>query len=69
MCFKIPNRTQLDCNFDIKMRHNHHPEDISCTCPLIERVFATKYLGIMVDHRLPWQPHVELVSGRLRNLM
>ncbi|CAH2086476.1 unnamed protein product [Euphydryas editha] len=69
MCFTVTNRTQPDCNFNIKIHNNHHPDDISCTCPSIERVFATKYLGVMVDHRLSWLPHVELVAGRLIKLM
>jgi hypothetical protein len=37
-----------------------------CGCQLLERVSQTKYLGIIVDENLRWEPHIQYLCKRLR---
>ncbi|CAH2094200.1 unnamed protein product [Euphydryas editha] len=41
----------------------------NCLCPNIERTNAIKYLGIMIDSRLSFQQHIELLASRTRKLI
>lgn len=66
ICFSISNRTQPKPDFKIKV---HTCDDSSkCQCPSIVRVTETKYLGVVVDQRLSWYPHLDLVNVRIRKL-
>lgn len=38
------------------------------TCPRIQRVEQTKYLGVVLDQRLCWYPHLEHAIIRIRKL-
>lgn len=67
ICFTINNTTQPNNNFTIKI---HTCVDLDmCSCEAIEKVASTKYLGIVVDQRLSWHQHIELVTARVRNLI
>lgn len=35
----------------------------------IEEISSTKYLGIVIDKFLKWQPHIDYVSGKIRGLI
>lgn len=66
ICFSISNRTQPKPDFKIKV---HTCDDSSkCQCPSIVRLTETKYLGVVVDQRLSWYPHLDLVNVRIRKL-
>lgn len=67
VCYSIYNRYQPHKNFQI---HIHECNDVnsSCNCPTIEKVSTVKYLGIMLDQRLSWYPHINLVSDRIKKL-
>lgn len=41
----------------------------ACDCTSIERTDKIKYLGVMLDHKLSWKPHIEVLSKRVRRLM
>lgn len=70
IAFSLLNRTQPNTNFNIRVHHCSNTErEVGCDCPLIGKVNAVKYLGVMLDQNLSWQPHIELVSSRLRKLM
>lgn len=67
VCFSINNNTQPETNFEIKI-HTCNNERQNCHCPTIQKVAHTKYLGVLVDQRLSWYPHLEYVILRLRKL-
>lgn len=66
--FSLYNRTQPEAKFDIKVHHCSETQ-VNCDCPMITKVDTVKYLGVMLDQRLSWKSHVELVASRLRKLI
>lgn len=40
-----------------------------CNCPQIDKVKSTKYLGVILDQRLSWHPHIEHINNRIRKLI
>jgi hypothetical protein len=69
ICFGINNESQPNKQFAIKIHSCNSTTTMStCMCPEIEKVACTKYLGVLVDQRLSWYPHLEHVSSRLRKL-
>lgn len=70
ICFSICNGTQPSADFKIKL-HNCHTHQFpgACSCPSLQKVAQTKYLGIIVDQRLSWYPHLEFVTNRIRKLI
>ena len=51
-CVKIH---RIDC------RHN-----INCSCATIEQVPNIKYLGVIMDEKMCWRPHIDSVSRKVR---
>lgn len=41
----------------------------SCDCQCIERVSEIKYLGVVIDQHMTWQPHIKTITNRVRNLI
>lgn len=68
ICFSIQNHTQPGPNFCLRV-HSCLMEGTDCDCPCIDRTDSVKYLGVMVDQRLSWYPHLDLVAGRVRKLI
>lgn len=70
-CFSIYNSTQPMADYEIKIHSASclHSQYLNCKCPLITRVDSLKYLGVMIDQRLSWYSHIDLVAGRMRKLM
>ena len=44
-------------------------DDGNCGCETITRVVETKYLGVLLDEKLSWKPHIGHLLARLRNAM
>lgn len=40
-----------------------------CSCMLLKKSSSTKYLGVLVDSKLNWRPHIELTTSRTRKLI
>lgn len=68
VCYTNYSRTQPDINFSIRIHTCHNTQTI-CSCPAIEKVEATRYLGVMVDQRLTWHLHAESIMSRIRKLI
>lgn len=61
---------QSALNFNVKIHIcNDHLNNFNCNCPSIQKVNSTKYLGVLVDQRLSWHPHIELMMNRIRKLI
>ena len=41
----------------------------TCGCSDIERVNTFKYLGVMFDCKLTWEPHVKYINAKLRKMI
>lgn len=54
--------------FNIKVHSCDKTKNNDCVCPIINKVLETKYLGVIIDHRLSWYSHIEHVTGRIRKL-
>lgn len=72
ICFTPNIRTQPGIDFTIKIHEcsaHHSSNDSPCICPQIYKVPHTKYLGVILDERLSWHLHLELIIGRIRKLV
>lgn len=41
----------------------------SCECQTVDKTSEMKYLGVMLDERMTWVPHIKLVTSRTRKLI
>lgn len=69
ICFGPYVNSQPTTSYEIKIHSCCTLLSSACNCPTIQKVTRVKYLGIIVDQRLSWYPHLELTIGRLRKLM
>lgn len=67
ICFTKYASSQPHPNHQIKI--HSCVSSLSCQCEPFQRVSTTKYLGVMLDQRLSWHPHIELTMRRVRNLV
>jgi hypothetical protein len=42
---------------------------VTCNCEVLRRVEQYGYLGVLIDHRLSWAPHVAFLKQRVRKLI
>jgi hypothetical protein len=69
ICFSIDKRKQPLGGFNIKIHTcGDSAQKATCDCSEIRKVTQTKYLGVLIDERLCWYPHLEQVIGRVRKL-
>lgn len=40
-----------------------------CNCPTLQKTNQYKYLGVMIDSKLSFQPHIDLLASRVRKLI
>ena len=69
VCFTKYTNSQPTPDFEIRIHYCSIPTQSNCSCPVIQKVASVKYLGIVVDQRLSWYPHLELTIGRVRKLI
>ena len=56
----------------IVVAHGHscmHDNFINCKCEPVEQVRKHTYLGLVIDDRFNWGPHVDIVCDRLRAVL
>jgi hypothetical protein len=53
----------------LRMHSCGDPQSVTCGCGEVGRVDQYKYLGVIIDHKLSWHPHVQLVKQRLRKMI
>lgn len=68
MCFTKTVKTQPSNLHKIKI-HDCDMSDTNCTCLPIRKVNNIRYLGVIVDQRLSWNSHIELIMSRTRKLI
>lgn len=69
IAFSIRDSSLPDTNLTLSLHYCNNPDAKLCTCPKIEKVDSTKYLGIMIDKNLSWYPQLNLVNNRARKLV
>lgn len=69
ICFSINKVTEPDNSLKVKIHDCDGIDWQGCTCATLERVACTKYLGVIVDQRLSWHPHIEYINSRIRKLV
>lgn len=65
MTFTKYNSSQPNNVFSLKL-HKCNSVNSFCDCPNINKVDNTKYLGVIIDQRLSWHHHIELLMSRIR---
>jgi len=45
------------------------PQSVTCGCGVIERVEQYKYLGVIIDKKLSWEPHIQYVNKKIRSMI
>lgn len=69
ICFALTNRTLPSQTYQIVLHTCHEPNAATCNCNDLHRATSVKYLGVEIDYRLTWYPHIDLLVGRLRKLI
>lgn len=66
ICFGIYDNSQPDYDLKLKIHECSNSDSRDCNCPIIDKVRSVKYLGVVLDQRLSWYPHIEHLLGRIR---
>jgi hypothetical protein len=69
ICFALYNTSQPRNDMTIKLHCCSDSNAHTCNCPAINKVSQTKYLGVILDQRLCWRPHLEELISRVRKLI
>lgn len=70
VAFTKYNTTQPGPNYNLKIHScDNFQLNENCSCNKITKVTDIKYLGIMIDQRLSWHLHTEMVMARTRKLI
>ena len=68
--FSLRNALHLSINSNSIIAHSHLCNRLTlCNCPSLELTSTIKYLGVIIDSRLNFAPHIDLVSSRVRKLI
>jgi hypothetical protein len=68
ICFAINKRSLPPHNLKLKLHYCDSSNTINCGCDEIECVKSTKYLGVVLDHRLSWHPQIDTINDKVRKL-
>ncbi|KAL0860249.1 hypothetical protein ABMA27_010556 [Loxostege sticticalis] len=69
ICFTPYSKFQPDSKLQLKIHSCVNSCNHTCICPPIGKVSETKYLGIIIDQRLSWYSHLDLLINRTRKLI
>lgn len=68
----LPIHLRQDCGpgaLTLRMHSCGVSESDACGCAIIERVEQYTYLGVIIDSRLSWTPHIQYIKQRLRKFI
>lgn len=66
--FSINKKTEPSDDLKLKIHICDKLDTTHCPCYSLERVTCTKYLGVILDHRLSWHQQIEYTCNRIRKL-
>lgn len=56
-------------NFKIQLHTCQYNNQNKCNCTFLDRTKTIKYLGVLLDEKLTWVPHINLLAERTRRLI
>lgn len=68
LSFRITQRTRPP-PISLRLHSCRSTTNTTCGCTVLECVDHIKYLGIVIDHRLTFDDHIDTLRSRLRKLM
>ncbi|RVE41577.1 hypothetical protein evm_013770 [Chilo suppressalis] len=75
ICFRVSSKTDPPPQFNIKVHKRNCNDGLSinsfggCDCTTLEQTLTHKYLGIIFDKNLSWQPQITSLSKKVRKLI
>lgn len=73
LCFRKTNASKPPINYKIVAHtfpcNRSATSNALCNCNILEIEESIKYLGIVIDSKLTWGSHIEMVSNRIRKLI
>lgn len=73
MCFRMSPSGDMGDSFSVKIHtfpcNQGSPRPPSCSCAILSRVPTIKYLGVVIDEKLNWSPHIASLAPRVRKLI
>lgn len=69
IAFTNYNNSQPEPNHNLRIHSCNNPSHNNCSCTKIGKVSHIKYLGVMLDQRLSWHLHADMVMSRTRKLI
>lgn len=66
LAFSLKNSEVID---NVKVHAHKCYGATECDCICLDKVSSLKYLGVILDDRLNWSHHLQVLSGRIRKLM
>lgn len=69
ICFAPYHNSQPAPDFAVRIHQHQNCDKSLCNCPPIQKVSCLKYLGVMIDQRMSWHSHLELIMIRVRKLI
>lgn len=61
--------TNIQINHDIVYHNCLNFKSTNCSCPKIQKTTSIKYLGVIIDDKLNFYAHLDLLSARIRKLI
>lgn len=69
LTFSIRNNTGPPPDLSLRLHNCCESERTICNCPEISCAEQIKYLGVIIDDKLRWKPHVDLTTSRVRKMI
>lgn len=73
MCFTMSPSGDMGDSISVKIHtfpcNQGSPRPPSCSCAILSRVPTIKYLGVVIDDKLNWSPHIASLASRVRKLI
>lgn len=72
LCFHITKKTSPPDDLCCLKIHSPHCRTLlshQCNCQYIDRCSQIKYLGIILDEKLNWKPHIDSLVSKTRKLL
>lgn len=68
MAFSISKSSEPPIDFKLTV-HSCNNNPPFCNCLQIQRTSSMKYLGVVLDDKLSWKGHIDMVTSRVRKLI
>ena len=56
-------------NCEIRIHTCKFSTNQQCSCQIIAKTSTVRYLGVLLDEKVTWQPHIGMITARVRKLI